>query len=198
MYAYIKGKLTHSHPSYAVVEANGVGYQIMIPASTFSELPALNKEVLLYTSLVIREHLQALYGFMRREEKELFERVTTVSGIGPKIGLALIGHLPLSDLYLAINNNDYAAISRVPGIGKKTAQRLVIEMRDKFAGLEPEGFAIKIERDPKMQKLSDAMQALVNLGYNQSSAQKAVKKVVEENEGIELSDLITCALREVR
>lgn len=202
MITYIKGTLIHSAPSFAIIETQGIGYKILIPASLYPKLPKHGSEVKLHTSFVIRENSQTLYGFISEEEREMFENFTTVTGIGPKIALSLIGHLTIDEVHIAVMNHDIPAISRVPGIGKKTAERLIIEMRDKFAKYSraslPSDFAIKIGSDSQAQKVVDAMNALINLGYNQATAQKAVKKSLHNNlETIDLPTLITEALRNV-
>ncbi|MFQ5729075.1 MAG: Holliday junction branch migration protein RuvA [Waddliaceae bacterium] len=202
MISFVKGKLVHATPTYAIVETGGIGYKIYIPASVYPSLPKNGSEVLLYTSLVIREISQTLYGFLSEDERGFFEEITTVSGIGPKLALSLIGHLPMDEMHLAIGNNDIPAISRVPGIGKKTAQRLIIEMRDRVAKSNkhclPSDFAIEVQSDPRAQNITDAMNALINLGYNQVTAQKAIKKsLVNFPEPMELSTLITDALKNV-
>lgn len=202
MITYVKGKLTHATPSYAIIETGGIGYKIFIPASAYTQLPKVGSEILLHTSFIIREISQTLYGFVSEEERDFFEEVTGVSGIGPKIALSLIGHLPIEEMHHAIGNNDIPAISRVPGIGKKTAQRLIIEMRDRLAKTSkhylPSDFAINLETDPQGQKISDAMNALINLGYNQVTAQKAIKKSLKTlPDSSDLPTLITAALNNV-
>ena len=131
MYAYIKGTLTQASASCATVEAAGVGYKLFVPANLFTKLPHLGSEVLLHTSFVVREQSQALYGFIASQERDLFETLMGVTGIGPKLALSLIGHLSLSDLQFAISQGNIAALSKVPGVGKKIAERLVVELRDK-------------------------------------------------------------------
>jgi Holliday junction DNA helicase RuvA len=200
MYAYIKGILVEASPSSVVIDAGGVGYKIFVPASVFSRLPQVGSEAIIHTSFVVREQAQTLYGFTMPHERDFFESLLGVTGIGPKIALALIGHMPLGELQRAIVNEDIAAITRVPGIGKKGAERLIIEMRDKVHVPASEGniahsFA---PSDPKGQMVNDAMSALINLGYNQGTAQKAIKKTLKDlPEGIDISTLIAHALKNV-
>lgn len=201
MYAYIKGKLTFASPLYAVLESHGVGYKISIPASVFAKLPELHSEVLLHTSFVTRENFQGLYGFLALHELELFETFQNVNGIGPKLALSLVGNIALEDLHRALNNHDIATLSKVPGVGKKIAERLVIELRDKLDQLfpnSPSEYAIKLKSDPKAQKISDAMSAMIHLGYNQNTAQKAIKKTMQDlPEDCDLGLLITTALKNI-
>lgn len=202
MIHFIRGILIQSTPGIAILETGGIGYKVHIPASTYPKLPKIGQETLLHTSMVVREVSQTLYGFFYSEERDLFEELTTVSGIGPKIALALIGHLSVEEMHAAIGNQEVAMISKVPGIGKKTAQRLVIELRDKVQKggkySLPSDFAIQVGTDSRGQKIADAMSALLNLGYNQSTAQKALKKSLSNfPEAIDLTELITDALKNV-
>lgn len=201
MYAYIRGKLSYSSPSQVTLETNGVGYQIFIPANLFTRLPQIGEESLLYTSFVVRELSQTLYGFSEAIERDFFEALLNVSGIGPKTALNLIGHMALVDLQQAISDGNIPLIVRVPGIGKKTAERLIIELRDKMAAFAPSTTSpanMHSVAGPHAQKVSDAMNALVHLGYNQVNAQKAIKKSLNDlPESINLADLITHALKHV-
>lgn len=202
MITFIQGKLVKSTPSTAVVNVGGIGYKILIPTSVFTQLPQMGKEVFLYTSYVVRELSHTLYGFLDEKERELFEAVTNVSGIGPKIGLSLIGHLPIDRLRLAISGNDVVEISKVPGIGKKTAQRLIIEMRDKLGAQQlislPQHLSAAVTGNSDIGVVADAMSALINLGYSQSVAQKAVAKSMDTlSEKADLAMLITDALKNV-
>lgn len=199
MIAYVKGILIQATPISAIVECHGLGYSIFIPASTFSKLPQIHEEVILYTSFVVRELSHTLYGFVNVQDRDLFDALMNVTGIGPKTALSVIGHLTAYELHQAISNHDITSISKVPGIGKKTAERLIIEMRDKISTIipfDPSGFAVHSKSDPKTQQISDAMSALVNLGYNQMTAQKAIKKTLQDvPDSISLSELITISLK---
>jgi Holliday junction DNA helicase RuvA len=196
--AFIKGKLVQSGPMSVVLEAGGLGYKVFIPPSVFTKLPPLQEEVILHTSFVVRELSHTLYGFLTLEDRSLFEALMDVTGVGPKTALNLIGNLTPYELSIAITNHDIATISKVPGIGKKTAERLIMEMRDKISSLlphDPSDYAVK-SSDPHLQKISDAMSTLINLGYNQMTAEKAIKKTLKDiSEPINLSDLITVALK---
>lgn len=200
MFAYIKGFLAHSSPSSVTIEARGVGYKIFIPANTFTLLPNVGEESLLHTSFVVREQAQTLYGFSTIEERDFFEALMGVTGIGPKVALALIGHMPLGDLQSAILEENVAAICRIPGIGKKGAERLIIEMRDKISlhTASSSGSISYSSLDPRSRTINDAMSALINLGYNQVTAQNAIKKSLKDiPDAIDVSALIAGALKNV-
>lgn len=202
MFAFIKGELVQATPLSVIVETTGIGYRLYIPASVFPKLPQIGNQILLHTSYVVRELSHTLYGFLLANERDLFEELMGVTGIGPKIALSVIGHLSAHDLQRAISSHDIAAISKVPGIGKKTAERLIIELRDKLTNLlpptDPTDRALAIPTDPKAQKICDAMSALINLGYNQMTAQKAIKKTLNDfPEEIDLATLITSSLKNV-
>ncbi len=201
MYAYIKGTIVHSTPLNVIVETGGIGYNIYIPANLFGRLPNLGHELLLYTAYVVRELSQSLYGFLTLQECTLFKVLLDISGVGPKLALSLIGHLQIQDLKQAILNRDLPTICKVPGVGKKTAERLIIELRDKLVNLmppDPSDHSISMLADPKTQKIRDAMSALVNLGYNQTVAQKAIKKTLQEcNDEVDLAILITNSLKNI-
>jgi Holliday junction DNA helicase RuvA len=199
MLAFIRGLLLQSSPLFVIIEAQGIGYKIFIPTNLFPKLPQIETSLLLHTSFIVREFSQSLYGFLAHQERDLFEALLNVTGIGPKIALSLIGHMDVHDLYHAISQHDITTISKVPGIGKKTAERLIIEMRDKMANLYPSlssGTASHIQIDPRTQIINDAMSTLINLGYNQITAQKAIKKTLKEaSPDIKLAHLITEALK---
>jgi holliday junction DNA helicase RuvA len=201
MFAFIKGILINITPASVIIEAGGIGYHILIPANLYTILPALNHELKLHTSFIVRELSQTLYGFINSHDRESFECLLGVTGVGPKLALSLVGHLPLHELYRGINEKNISMLSKVPGVGKKTAERLVIEMRDKLTHLikiDSSNLSIESFSDPCTEKINDAMSALINLGYNQMTAQKAIKKSMTDlPEGIHLAELITYALKNV-
>lgn len=195
MYEFIKGTLIEKDPLKAVVEVSGIGYRLRIPLSTYTKLSATKSTVLLYLSHVVREDSEDLYAFMTKEERDLFETLITVSGIGPKTGLAIIGHIDLSAFQHAIASSDIRLLSKIPGIGKKTAERLIIEMRDKFKG---KGFKDSTASGALegSSLFSDALGALVNLGYGPLDAQKAIRAAMEaKQDETDLGRLITSALQ---
>lgn len=201
MFAYIKGTLVSANPSYVVVDANGMGYAIFIPCRILGELPAPTQTVQLYTTFVVREFSHALYGFLSSQERDLFELLMNVTGVGPKLGLSLIGHLTFPELQAAIAHQDLPTLCRVPGVGKKTAERLIVELKDKLPRLmtiAAVSMTIPVS-DSHSPMAQDAMFALMNLGYNQSTAQKAIKQSLKElPESVDLALLITTALKNVK
>lgn len=199
MYAYIKGTLSHATTSQATVETQGIGYLISIPASVYARLPQVGHEVHFHTTLVVREASQALYGFLTPHDRDCFETLLGVTGVGPKLAMSIIGHLAISDLQTAVANGDIPLLCRIPGIGRKTAERLLIEMRDKVPALVAEsGHAPTTLKDPRAQTIRDAMSALINLGYSHAIAQKAIKNGLRDlPDSVDLSTLITVALKNV-
>lgn len=196
MIEYIKGILSYSTPVKTILEVGGIGYKIHIPLNNYSKLPPIGNEVCLFISSVIREDSHKYFGFLSAEERDLFETLTDVSGIGPKTALALLGHLEASDLQLAISQSDLSSICKVPGIGKKTAERLIVEMRDRFQANAIGTPVSSSKSEPTI--IGDALRALINLGYQPLQAQKAVKAVIEEQKTEpDLGKLITFALRKL-
>ena len=170
MIAHLRGQLLSKHPSRAVVEAGGVGYDVAITIPTFSELPAAGHEVSLHIHTHVREDSLALFGFLRLEEKQLFEKLIAVSGIGPKLAVTVLSGMTAPKMVSAIRGNDIAALTHIPGIGKKTAERMVLELRDKLEGFggeaAPAGAVSPIQ--------DDVLSALVNLGYQRAAVERAV------------------------
>jgi holliday junction DNA helicase RuvA len=199
MYEYIKGLLINKDPMRAIVEAGGIGYRITIPLSTYTQLPALQAIIELHLSHVVREDAELLYGFISKEARDLFELLLTVSGIGPKIGIAIIGHIDIGSFHSAIAGSNLNLLSKIPGIGKKTAERLVIEMRDKLSDAVKKGKTIpSLTENGTTPLTSDAFRALVNLGYQPLDAQKAVASTLKEHsEETDLGRFIAKALQKI-
>ncbi len=189
MYESIKGILKEKEPLKAIVEASGISYRLAIPLNTFSRLPTLDSPVSLYLSQVIREDSHTLYAFLEKPERDLFEVLITISGIGPKTAVGIIGHMDMQTFQSAILNADTRLLSKLPGIGKKTAERLVLEMRDKIKNKKEIHLAIADHH------FSDAVNALMNLGYGVLDAQKAVQTVGKEE--TDLGKIITLALKKI-
>jgi holliday junction DNA helicase RuvA len=171
MIAHLRGKLLAKHPNQAIVETTGVGYDVVITVPTFSDLPAVGADVALHIHTHVREDLIALYGFLRPSEKLLFEKLITVSGIGPKLAITILSGMAADEMVGAIRGNDVARLTRIPGIGKKTAERMVLELRDKL----PEAGPASTPAVPAMNATEeDVLSALVNLGYQRPAAEKAL------------------------
>lgn len=197
MYDFIKGKLIDASPLKITLETNNIGYKIFIPLRCSANLPPLNSDIICFLSLVIREDSHTLYGFITKQERDLFETLITVSGVGPKTALALLGHLEVDQFYNAISSANTVLLGKVPGIGKKTGERLIIELRDKIKILEKD-----LSKVPVSSKtdtcFSDALSALIHLGYNHFQAQKALKLAVDENKEVkDPGKLIALALKKI-
>jgi holliday junction DNA helicase RuvA len=177
MIAHLRGRLLAKHPNQAIIETGGVGYDITISIPTFSDLPGIGGEVALHIHTHVREDQIALYGFLRPAEKLLFEKLLTVSGIGPKLAITILSGMAADEMVGAIRGNDIARLTRIPGIGKKTAERMVLELRDK---LPPAG----VGDAPALPVLTpleeDVLSALVNLGYQRAHAERALEKVAKD------------------
>lgn len=174
MIAHLRGKLLARHPNQAILEAGGVGYDVAISVPTFSELPSLGSEVSLYIHTHVREDQIALYGFLRPEEKQLFEKLISLSGIGPKLAITILSGMPTDDMVNAIRGNDVARLTKIPGIGKKTAERMVLELRDKLPADQRQPAQVV----PALSAVQeDVLSALLNLGYQRIAAEKAISAV---------------------
>jgi Holliday junction DNA helicase RuvA len=177
MIGHLRGKLIARHPNQVIVETMGVGYDVTITVPTFSELPSAGSEVALHIHTHVREDQIALYGFLRPEEKQLFEKLITVSGIGPKLAITILSGMPADDMTGAIRGNDIARLTKIPGIGKKTAERMVLELRDK---LPPMG-RDQVNMIPSLSAIQeDVLSALQNLGYQRAAAEKAVTSIEKD------------------
>ena len=179
MIAHLRGKLLAKHPNQAVVETAGVGYDVTISVPTYSDLPAVGAEVALHIHTHVREDLIALYGFLRPSERLLFEKLIGVSGIGPKLAITVLSGMAAQDVVGAIRSNDVARLTRIPGIGKKTAERMVLELRDKM----PEAGVPSAASPSTMSAVEeDVLSALVNLGFQRPAAEKALAAAVKNGE----------------
>jgi len=177
MIAHLRGRLIAKHPNQAIVETAGVGYDVTISVPTYSDLPALGAEVTLHIHTHVREDVIALYGFLRPSEKQLFEKLISVSGIGPKLAITVLSGIPSEEMVRAIRGNDLGRLTRVPGIGRKTAERLVLELRDK---LQDFGAAPAVAAASPVEE--DVLSALTNLGYQRAAAEKALAQVAKNGQ----------------
>lgn len=191
MIAHLRGKLLAKHPNQAVVEAAGVGYDVTISVPTFSDLPAIGADVALHIHTHVREDVIALYGFLRPTEKVLFEKLITVSGIGPKLAITILSGMRADEMVGAIRGNDVARLTRIPGIGKKTAERMVLELRDK---LPAPGTAVAPAAPSLNATEEDVLSALMNLGYQRAAAEKALTAAAKEGDGKSFDQMFRAAL----
>ena len=196
MYAFIEGKVCEKNAGELILLAGGVGYQINCSMNTLAAAPALGETMRCYTYLSVREDAMELFGFASREEKRMFLSLTGVSGVGPKMALALLGSMPLKELNLAILLGDVTALSRAPGIGKKTAQRIALELKDKVS--QEDVSAVSVGGVAPVQSMAadcvtEALEALQALGYTPAEARNAVQSVRDQSD--KTDELIKLALR---
>lgn len=196
MYAHIEGVVAEKERDSVVLDANGVGYLLNVSGATLSQVPTVGERMKLYCVLNVREDAMELYGFYSREEKRMYERLRTVTGIGSRTALQILSALSVRELSIALVTGDAGALTRVPGIGKKTAQRLVLELKDKVDNDDLTGAAVSVS--PKVNTAgpeAEAIAALVSLGYSNSEAAKAVSANIAETQ--EVDKLIFLALRKL-
>jgi len=196
MIAHLRGRLFSKQPGQAIVEAGGVGYDVTISVPTFTALPNEGGEVSLYIYTQVREDTLALFGFLERNEKRLFERLITVSGVGPKLAITILSGLNLERTVEAIRAQDHATLTRIPGVGKKLAERLVVELKEKLEDLAVAPATGRVAAPAA----EDVLSALVNLGYQRPAALKAIETVVEKDKaaGESFDELFRGALKVIR
>lgn len=198
MIGQIRGLILEKQPPQLIVDVSGVGYEIDAPMSTFYQLPAVGEKVNLYTHFIVREDAHHLYGFYTREERLLFRTLLKVNGVGPRLALTILSSVTPEEFVRFVLNNDTMSLVRLPGVGKKTAERLVIEMRDKlsdwYQSTPAEGIT-PLAKDNRHQILQDAISALISLGYKQPEANRTVTKI--DNGMASSEELIKLALREM-
>lgn len=196
MYAFIEGQVCEKAGGQLVLLAGGVGYLLNCSMNTLQAAPALGETMRCHTYLAVREDAMELYGFASREEKSMFLQLTSISGVGAKMALALLGSMPLRELNLAILLGDVNALSRAPGIGKKTAQRIALELKDKISQADvnaPAGAGPVAAVLPATDNVAEALEALVALGYTPNEARSALSQVKDQSDKPE--ELIRLALR---
>ncbi len=196
MIAHLRGKLIHKEPGQAIVEAGGVGYDVAISVPTFTALPSLGGEVALHIHTQVSDDQIALFGFLEREEKRLFERLITVGGVGPKLAIKMLSGLSADRTVQAIRSQDHAQLTRIPGVGKKLAERLVVELKDKL-----EDFAVApVANTVQGAAVDDVLSALTNLGYQRAAAEKAIEQAAaKEKAAVEdFDELFRAALKLIR
>lgn len=194
MIGRLSGTLLEKHPPQILVDAGGVGYEVDVPMSTFCRLPGLNEPVVLWTHMAVREDAHLLFGFAGRAERELFRQLIRISGVGGKLALALLSSLEPDELARAVAQEDIKTLSRVPGIGKKTAERLLLELKGKLDTIAGTTCATTDGQATATDARQDTIDALVALGYNAREAQSAVKSLPA---GASTTDAIRLALKQL-
>jgi Holliday junction DNA helicase RuvA len=180
MIAFLTGRLAFKAPTHLTVDVQGVGYEIHIPLSTYYALPNLDEVTALHIHTHLREDALQLFGFLSQSEKESFVLLTTVSGIGPKLALSVLSSLPVTELVHAIQAEDVEKLATVPGIGKKSASRIALELKDKIGKIRPGAIQATVPTAPDLDgPYEDALSALVNLGYRSQDAREALKRVTK-------------------
>jgi holliday junction DNA helicase RuvA len=199
MIAHLRGRILAKHPGQVIVEAAGVGYDVTISIPTFTALPAEGAEAALHIHTQVREDLLALFGFIEIAEKRLFERLITVSGVGPKLAVTILSGLSPDTTVAAIRGQDHAMLTRIPGVGKKTAERVTLELKDKLEQLAAGAPIVSAATGGATG--GDVLSALENLGYPRPAAEKAVAKVLEQDPhagDLEFEALFRAAMAAVR
>ena len=201
MISYITGSLEYIGNGDIIVETGGIGYRVYISSSVMAKLPRLRDRVKVYTYMSVKEDGISLFGFNKMEELELFNKLITVNGVGPKAAISLMGALSYGDIIMAVVSEDAAALSKAPGLGKKTAQKIILELKDKFKN---EDFLQSIDSQVTVEEIegvigvggkSEAIEALMALGYTKSEAARAVGAVYNEN--MDTQELLKAALKQI-
>lgn len=204
MIAHLSGTLLSKHATSVILDVGGVGYEVSIPLSTFYELEDAGSEVKLRIYTHVREDALQLYGFRTSRERELFLRLISVSGIGPKLGITLLSGMSADEMIACIRDNNLARLTLIPGVGRKTAERLVVELRDKVGSLALPGEEQTTAAGAPIATLttedsirSDALSALLNLGYQRSAAEKAVTASISEGGDLSVESILRSSLRKL-
>lgn len=202
MIGRLRGILIEKTAPEVLIECNGIGYEVTMPMTSIYALPEIHQEAIIYTHFVVREDAQLLYGFANKVERKLFRLVIKVNGVGPKLGLAILSSMSADQFVSSVNQDDLTTIVKIPGVGKKTAERLLIEMRDRLKDWQSggesasaDGFSLNVQQSDSYvnNAKGDATNALVSLGYSQQQADKAIKSIF--NADMTSEDLIRDALK---
>ncbi|NTU96416.1 MAG: Holliday junction branch migration protein RuvA [Chlorobiaceae bacterium] len=197
MFAYFRGRLVSVLPEEALLEVSGIGYRLMISASTRRRLPEPGSEVLLFSHLAVREDAFQLYGFSTEEERQLFRLLLLTSGVGPRLALAVLSGLEVQEVHEAILANSPERLYGITGVGKKTAARIILELRDKILKLSPVSGIAASGAAHAPQLRDDAVNALVTLGFPRTAVQKAVASILEQHAGLNVEEIIKYALASI-
>lgn len=193
MIGFLSGKLLRKSPQELLLDVQGVGYRVLVPVSTFCRLGDQGADAQLLIHTHVREDQLVLYGFATPNELNLFEKLISVSGVGPKVALGVLSGIEVDDLVQAIRSNDVARLTRVPGVGKKTSERLILELKDKLAALE----IATVQAVPSSPTKSDLLSALANLGYTSAEADRAATDATRQHPDAPLGELLRAALRSI-
>jgi Holliday junction DNA helicase RuvA len=197
MISHLRGRLLEKQPNRVIVDVNGVGYDVHVPLSTFYEMAEPGEEIALRIHTHVREDALLLYGFATVLELRIFERLISVSGIGPKLALAVLSGLEPNELLSAIRTANVARLTGIPGIGKKTAERIGLELKDKMAAIVPAETAAPASVGASDALHDDVLSALINLGYHRPLAERAVDEALKKNAGSSFESMLKHALREL-
>jgi len=194
--AQLSGKLAQKQPGEIVIDVGGVGYQVFIPLNVFYHLPDIGEPMELQIHTHVREDVLQLFGFYDTGEKQVFLLLTSVSGIGPKLALNILSGIPAEDLVRALRNGDQVRLVSIPGVGRKLAERMIVELKDKFATLASVAIDSAVKPEASSQKMQDAVSALINLGYKKPEIEKTVRDVLKNGE-LSLEDILRETLRQM-
>src|ERR1700737_2481007 len=199
MITFLDGKLESALPTQAIVDVNGVGYEVFIPLSSYDKLPVVGQPIRILTHLAVREDAHILYGFMTVPERDLFRLlVNNVSGIGPKLALSVLSGMSVTNFKTAVVNSDIAAISKISGLGKKTAERIVLELKDKLGVAAAwEAATAAHAPTPEQEQANEAVLALIALGYKQVDAHKSVRDLQGQAKAKSAEELVKLALKKM-
>jgi Holliday junction DNA helicase RuvA len=197
MIAFLRGRVLEKHPNRIVVDVNGVGYELYVPLSTYYDVGDEGAEIELRVHTHVREDALQLFGFLTSLEQLLFERLIAISGIGPKLAIAVLSGIDSRELVVAVQRADVARLTRIPGIGKKTAERIVLELKDRLRDIAPVEISADQQPPSGDELRDDLVSALENLGYHRPVAEKAVDAVRARNGAATFEDALKGALREL-
>jgi holliday junction DNA helicase RuvA len=195
MIAQIRGELIEKRPGSVIVETQGIGYQVFVSLSTFYDLPETSRGVRLYTYTHVREDLLQLFGFSTFREKEIFQTLLGVSGIGPKLALNILSGIAPAELVASLQAEDVARLTAIPGVGRKTAERLVFDLKEKIGKIAVSGEAPKEKKGEKDRLAEDVISALVNLGYRKNQAEAVVERIYRQRPEASLEEILRESLR---
>ena len=197
MIGFLRGRIFEKHPNKVIVDVQGVGYEVFVPLSTYYDLGETGDDAALRIYTHVREEALQLYGFLTELEKQLFERLIAISGIGPRLAIAVLSGMETRDLLASVQRGDVARLTSIPGVGKKTAERIVLELKDKLAQLAPPVAREAAVASPGDQVRGNLMSALQNLGYQRAHAEKAVEAVLASAPDTGFEPALKAALREL-